>query len=309
MKRKLLLFLTLLLSFWSCEKGDNEDIVVIPDPPVVYVSVQNNGVLPYNSSTIITYHVDGELDSMRINIIVNGVIIKTVKVTTPDGDCSTGRLEGDAEANFDASNSGGKDSVTVLIPVAEPVPSLEVTISSRNIEWGETVSFTWRYSYLTKCTLNGVEISSSGSKNIVLKNDSTFVFVGIPINGDTIRQTYVVKVGAKPNWKTFLEIGLDVVWKEYQVYYMPEGSTEWKLSNANDGFQVIFNPNGTTTESWNAGSGQASWSLSDNILKYYGNAQILEISETQMILYYEKRPRIINGEHIEIPHKFIYKRN
>ena len=173
----------------------------------------------------------------------------------------------------------------MLIPVAEPVPSLEVTITSRNIEWGEAVGFTWKYSYLTKCTLNGVQISSPGSKNIVLKNDSTFLFVGITINGDTIRKTFDVEVGEKPNWKTFLEIGLGVTWKRFQIYYMPEGSTDWVLFDANmNDFQVTFYENGENYISFNGGSGPSTWSLSGSILKFQGDAQIQSIIDAELFL-------------------------
>lgn len=292
--------LILLFSFWSCEKGNDEDIVIVSDPPQVSAEAKNE-TIPFNTSGLIFYNVEGEFDS---------IVINDQRVYIPRGSYSTEKLTHDSEVEVSAYyDSGKKAAVKVFIIVAEPEPTFEVTITSRSIEWGGTVGFTWKYSYFTKCTLNGVQISSPGSRNIVLTNDSTFVFVGITINGDTIRQTYVVEVGEKPTWRTFLEIGLDVTWKEYQVYYIPEGSTEWKLLyTTSDNYQVIFHTNGTRSASWDGGYGEGIWTLSGNILNFQGNAQIQSISETELVLYYEERIMGSNGQAIYVPQKFIYKK-
>ena len=305
MRKNLIFLLILLFSFWSCEKGNDEDIVIVSDPPQVSAEAKNE-TIPFNTSGLIFYNVEGEFDS---------IVINDQRVYIPRGSYSTEKLTSNSDVEVSAYyDSGKKVAVKVSIIVAEPEPTFEVTISSRSIEWGGIIGFTWKYSYFTKCTLNGVQISSPGSKNIVLTNDSTFVFVGITINGDTIRKTFDVEVGEKPTWRTFLEIGLGVRWKLFEVYYIPEGSTNWVLldGNLNDS-QYIFMSDGTVQSYWTGvpWGYHGTWTLSGNILKFQSeNAQIQKINEHELILYYEKHPMLIeNNQTIYVPFLFIYKRN
>lgn len=302
MKATLLFLLILLFSFWSCEKGDDE-IIVHHERPRLLISVRNGGVVSPNSPAVISYQTIGEADSVLFN---------TQKVTELNGNYLTGTLTCDTTIIASVYGPGGEDSVTIVIRVVKPEPIFDATINSLSIGYGETVRITWKTSDLKSLTLNNLPVPFTGSKDIVLMNDSTFVLRGITIDDEVKTKTFAVEVGAKPNWRTFLETGLNVIWKLSQVYYMPEGSTDWVLSNANtNDFQIIFMSDGTVQSYWTGmpWGYHGMWSLSGNNLNFEGDAQIQNINNTELVLYYEKRPRIINGEHIEMPHKFIYKRN
>ena len=303
MKRKLLLFLTLLLSFWSCEKVNDEDIVPVhDDPPQLSVGAQSD-TISYNTFGIIPYNVKGEVDSLIIN--------NQRVYLLPSGSYSTGNLKCDSIFVVSAYGPGGKDEKTVKFTVIKPQPSFSSSISSYEVEYDGTVTITCTGSYIVKFMINGVRSPIPSSTNVKLTEDTDFKLEAITIYGDTIKRTYVVEVGEKPTWRTFLEIGLGVKWKLFQVYRKLNNSGEWTLSTAsNDDYQIIFMSDGSVQSYWTGmpwGYG-GTWTLSGNILNFQGNAQIQEINQDELVLYYEKRPILTDNGQIEIPYLFIYKK-